>query len=120
MTGDQSEPPDEAQKDIKGKELIIVPERGDVTVIDEQVTELQEQLAGAKDSHREDIFYFFFAAMIAVDIFAFPYIGSTVGIIIVGFLQCILMLGMAKRLGVEEPALWLAMIMRALADRIKK
>jgi hypothetical protein len=117
MSGDQKKPPSE--EEATGS-VVKIPTKGDLTVVDEQVAELQEQLAEARDSSRENTFYFILTLIIIGDVFAFPYSGGAVAQLLIAFLEFILLLGLAKKFGVEEPVVFLAGIMRAIMKRLEK
>lgn len=99
--------------------LVLTSPENPPTVVDDQVTELQEQLAEAKDEKNELIFYVILGAVIVFDVFAFNYIGNALGILIIAIFECLLLLGAARRLGVEAPAVILASLVRAIEDRIR-
>jgi len=133
MTGDPKKLPEECEEadeavsatveevgQQNGTSLVLAQSENPPTVVDDQVTELQEQLAEAKDEKSELIFYFCLTVVIVFDVFAFPYIGNTIGIVIISFFECLLLLGFANRLGVEGPAVFLASIMRAIESQLKK
>ena len=99
--------------------LILENEHEPPTVVADHVTELEEQLAEAKDQNKEIIFYFILVLTIIFDVFAFPHMGNSLAILVVAFFECLLLFGIARRLGVETPAVFLASIMRALEDRVR-
>lgn len=103
-----------------GRALIIAEKNGEVTPLDQQVAELSEQLAEAKDKHNETIFYFILVLVIVFSSFAFSQITSTLGIAILGFFECLLLLGFASRLGVEGPVVLLTRLVKAIIGRLER
>ena len=131
MSGDPKNPTDDPEQESNGLDTVqdevststsLVVTNGNTTptVVDEQVAELQEQLAEAKDEKNELIYYFILFLVILFDVFAFKYVGNVIAVLLIFFMECILLLGIASRLGVEGPTVYLASIIRAIESRIKK
>ena len=128
MNGDSKKRPEVVEKDntegvgepgnnSAATALILANEP--LTIVADHVTELEEQLAEAKDQNKEIKFYFILVLTIIFDVFAFPNMGNSLAILVVAFFVCLLLFGIARRLGVETPAVFLASIMRALEDRVR-
>ena len=128
MNGDPKKRPEVVEKDKtegvgepvdKSAATALILANEPPTIVDDHVTELEEQLAEAKDQNKEIIFYFILVLTIIFDVFAFPHMGNSLAILVVAFFECLLLFGIARRLGVETPAVFLASIMRALEERVR-
>ena len=128
MNGDPKKRPEVVEKDKtegvgepvdKSAATALILANEPPTIVDDHVTELEEQLAEAKDQNKEIIFYFILVLTIIFDVFAFPHMGNSLAILVVAFFECLLLFGISRRLGVETPAVFLASIMRALEERVR-
>ena len=118
MNGDPKPPNEAAER--ASTELVIAPVNNGLTVVDYQVAELQEKLAEAKDNAQQDKFYFLLVGVIVFDVFAFQHVGGGLSVLILTLLECVLLAGVARRLGVEEPAILFATLYRKILNKIDK
>jgi len=112
MTGDQKKLHKDA--DDSPKSVFSISKTGtDLVPLEKQVAELQERIVEVSDKADEDKFLAGIAAVIVVDVLAFPSM-SAIAITVISVFECIFLSVLASRYGVEEPKVWLAALMRKI------
>jgi hypothetical protein len=84
---------------------------------DQQINELQEELAEERDARREDRFVFIVVTILLFDIMIFavmPTFGAPLAILI---LELLILIPLARRLGAEEIAKTLDRVLGRISDR---
>lgn len=76
----------------------------DVTKKDEQISDLQEQLAYEKDARNEDRFAFIVAVVLLLDVVFFTAMPSFGGPLALLILELLVLIPLAKRMGMQEIA----------------
>ena len=92
----------------------------DVTKQDEQISELQERLTEERDARKEDRFVFIVLIVLLLDVVFFtvmPTFGGPLALII---LELLILIPLAKRMGMEEVAQILSRVLHRVADKADK
>ncbi|MBO6827170.1 MAG: hypothetical protein JJ879_13270 [Sneathiella sp.] len=79
------------------------------------IEELQEQLTSERDARREDRFFFIVITVILFDIVFFTVIPNSAGPIALFLVQIIVLIPIAKKMGVEEIAIMLNSVLERVA-----
>ncbi|MGL5446457.1 MAG: hypothetical protein ACRDBL_04020 [Rhabdaerophilum sp.] len=87
---------------------------------DEQIAELQQKLAASQDARREDLFLFIVVSVILLDIVFFSVMPTFGGPIALVLLQALILVPLARRMGMEEVAQLLSRVLDRLADKAKR
>ena len=69
---------------------------------DEQIEQLQEQLAGERDARKEDQFIFIVICVVLLDVVFFSVLDNFSGPLALLFLQLLVLLPLARKLGMEN------------------
>jgi hypothetical protein len=86
---------------------------------DEQIDELQQQLTAEKDARREDRFVFIVVVVVLLDIVFFSVMPTFGGPIALLILQVLILVPLARRMGMEEVAQLLSRVLDRMADKSK-
>jgi hypothetical protein len=108
------EPPDESRPTRKDFGVITTPEP---TPQEKQIEELQEQLAHERDARKEDRFVFIVAGVLLFDVVFFSLMPTFGGPIALLLLQLLILIPLARRMGMEEIARILSRVLDRMADR---
>lgn len=84
---------------------------------EQQIQELQEDLAAEKDARREDQFVFIMASVILFDIVFFTLMPTSAGPISIVVLQLLVLLPLARKMGMDEIATILNGVITRLAGK---
>ena len=95
----------------------LIPEAP--TPRDQQVQELQEALAGERDARREERFLFIVVGVLLLDVVFFSVIDNFGGPLALLILQMLILVPLAKRMGMEEIATILDRVLGRLVDNAK-
>lgn len=88
--------------------------KAEVSKRDEQISELQEKLAHERDARREDRFVFIIVAVLLLDVVFFTVMPSFGGPLALLILQLLILVPLAKRMGMEE----IAQVVSRVLDRM--
>lgn len=86
----------------------------DASKQDQQISELQKQLTHEKDARQEDRFVFLVALVLLLDIVFFSVMPSFGGPLALLILELLILIPLAKRMGMEE----IARILSRVIDRV--
>ena len=86
---------------------------------DEQVEELQEQLAKEKDARKEERFFGVLLLIILLDVVFFTVMPTFGGPIALLVLELLILLPLAKRMGMQEIAETLSRVLHRVSDGVK-
>lgn len=86
----------------------------DLTKRDEQISELQEQLAYERDARKEERFFFLVLLVLLLDVVFFTVMPTFGGPIALFILELLILIPLAKRMGMEE----VAQIASRVIDRV--
>lgn len=86
---------------------------------DEQIDELQQRLTAERDARREDRFVFIVVTVILLDIVFFSVMPTFGGPIALLILQVLILVPLARRMGMEEVAQLLSRVLDRMADKSK-
>lgn len=106
-------------RDTKLSDFAILA-KSDVTKQDEQISELQERLTEERDARKEDRFVFTVLIVLLLDVVFFtvmPTFGGPLALII---LELLILIPLAKRMGMEEVAQILSRVLHRVADKADK
>jgi hypothetical protein len=92
----------------------------DVTVQDQQVSELQKQLVDEKDARKEDRFVFIVLIVLLLDVVFFTVMPTFGGPLALLILELLVLIPLAKRMGMEEIAEILSRVLHRVADKAEK
>ncbi len=106
-------PPDDESADIAQ----IVS--GEPTRRDEQIQALQESLAEERDARREERFIFITVTVLLLDVVFFSVLDGIGGPIALVIVELLILIPLAKRLGMEEIAALLDRLLGRAAGNIK-
>jgi hypothetical protein len=84
---------------------------------EEQISELQEQLAQERDARMEDRFVFIVAVVILLDVVFFTVMPSFGGPLALLILQLLVLIPLAKRMGMQEVAQILSRVLHRMAGK---
>lgn len=87
---------------------------------DEQINELQEQIQDGKDRNGELLFALILVVVIFIDFLIFRELDTVVGISFICFLETIGLLILCKRLGIEEPYVYLVALLKRITQNFGK
>lgn len=102
--------------DETGKKFDVLA-TSEVTKKDEQISELQEQLAFEKDARNEDRFAFIVAFVLLFDVVFFTTMPSFGGPLALLILELLVLIPLAKRMGMQEVAQILSRVLDRMAGR---
>lgn len=106
--------PDSAAPKMSGMERLA---KSEPTKRDQQIQELQEELTAERDARREDRFFFVLVCVILLDIVFFtvsPTFGGPLALLV---LQLLVLIPLARRMGMEEVATILNGVITRIAGR---
>lgn len=83
----------------------------------EQIDELQKELDGERDARKEERFFFIVIFVILFDIVFFSMMPSLGGPIALLVLQLLILIPLAKRMGMEEIAQMMSRVVGRIADK---
>lgn len=86
--------------------------------LDEQIAALQQKLAKERDARREDRFVFIVIALILLDICFFTVMPTTGGPITLAVLQLLVLIPIAKRMGMKRIAKMYNRVLGRLSGQI--
>ena len=89
----------------------IIPKR------DQQVSELQEQLTQERDERREERFVFLVVIVILLNVIFFSFMPSFGGPLAILILELLVLIPLARRMGMEEIAQILSRVIDRVASR---
>ena len=92
----------------------------DVTKQEKQISELQEQLERVRDSRREDLFVFIVLIVLLLDVVFFTVMPTFGGPLALLLLELLILIPLAKRMGMEEIAQILSRVLHRVADKAEK
>jgi hypothetical protein len=104
-------PSDQDKMDSKDLDALL-PQQP--TIQDQQIEELQESLTQEQDARKEDRFVFIVICVILLDVVFFSVLSSLGGPISLLVLELLILIPLAKRLGMEE----IAQIMSQVIGRV--
>jgi hypothetical protein len=90
---------------------------GDITTKDRQIAVLQQQLTEERDARREDKFVFIATVVILLDIVFFSVMPTFGGPLALLILQLLVLIPLAKRMGMEEIAQILSNVIHRMAGK---
>lgn len=91
--------------------------KGDVSAQDSQVSELQEQLAHEKDARQQERFIFIVVAVLLLDVVFFAILPTFGGPLALLLLELLILIPLAKRMGMEEIAELLSRLLDHMAGK---
>lgn len=71
-----------------------------------QIASLERELERERDSRKEERFAYIVLAVIVLDIHVLDDMSTWTAPVVIGVLQLVLLLGIARKMGVEDVALW--------------
>lgn len=86
---------------------------------DEQIQELQEALAAERDARKEDQFIFIVVVVLLLDVVMFSVMPSFGGPLALLILELLILVPLAKRMGMEEIATLLDRVLDRMSGRAK-
>jgi len=92
---------------------------GEPTQQDQQVEDLQKELDAERDSRREDRFIFIVIAIILLDVVFFSVLNNFGGPIALIVLELLILIPVARRMGMEEIAKLMDQILNRVTSNIK-
>lgn len=107
-------PTDKQTGPTKGFDAVV---KSGATKQEEQISELQEQLAQEKDARMEDRFVFIVAVVILLDVVFFTVMPSFGGPLALLILQLLVLIPLAKRMGMQEVAQILSRVLHRMAGK---
>lgn len=100
----------------KGFDSLVTIE---VTKKDQQIDELQEQLAYERDARKEDRFVFIVAVVLLLDVVFFTVMPSFGGPLALLILELLVLIPLAKQMGMEEIVQILSRVLHRMAGHGK-
>ena len=88
----------EPEKDDSPADLFSEPPEK----IEDQILELQERIQKEVDGRNEERLIWFLVVLILLDVYFFTSIGSFFGALVIGILQILLFILVARKLGMEQ------------------
>lgn len=86
---------------------------------DEQISRLQDELTQVKDAIREERFIFIMIIVVILNVIFFSFIENVAGPVVLLILQILLLIPLARRMGVEEISLLLDRLLARIATSLK-
>lgn len=108
------EPVDPSTPKQKGFGVLVTPEP---STQEKQIEELQEQLAHERDARKEDRFVFIVVVVLPLDVVFFTVMPTFGGPIALMILQLLILIPLARRMGMEEIARILSRVLDRMTDK---
>jgi hypothetical protein len=104
---------------IKGFDLLLGTDSGEVSKQDRQIEELQQQLARERDGRNEDRFVGIVCLVMLLDVVFFTVMPTFGGPIALLILELLILIPLARRMGMQEIATLLGRVLDRMVDRGK-
>ena len=95
----------------------LLPENEPVSTYDEQIAQLERQLEHERDARREERFVFIVVCVVLLDVVFFSVMPSFGGPLALLVLQLLVLIPLARRMGMEEVARILSRVLDRVASK---
>lgn len=106
----------DSQSDERPKSFHVF-ETSEVTKQDEQISELQKKLEAVRDARREDQFVGIVLIVLLLDVVFFSIMPTFGGPLALLVLELLILIPLARRMGMEEIATILSRVLHRMADK---